>query len=132
MSKRLDKRAKEFILTKMEELGEIDIKDVINLMEPHFAFDSYAARQRELRRSASGLIAQFRDEHGIRTCFNYKDNEGQSKYVNIDKTKNVEALKGVDRQIAQKFYGLRNARRKLTRRMLELAGQTSFKFETND
>jgi hypothetical protein len=125
----LDKRAKEAVMNQMAELDEITTEAVMDLVRPHYIFDPFLSKEREIRVKANRLMAQFRDERGIRSCFNYKDAEGQSKYVNIDKTKNDEALKRVEAQIRAKFNGLNKAKRKITRRRLELAGQLGFDFD---
>lgn len=122
MSKALDKKAKVAILDQMESLGEVTTENGIELIRPHYIFDSLAARERELRRKAHHIMAQFRDDQGIRSCYNFMDN-GQSKYVNVDKTDNVVALNGVDAQLRNKYIGLREARKKINARLLELAGQ---------
>ena len=122
MSKALDKRAREVILAKMEDLGEMTTEAVMELVRPHYIFDSLAAKERELRRKAHRLMAQFRDDKGVRTCYSCMDN-GQSKYVNVDKTSNVAALNSVNIQLRNKYIGLRRARKKVNRRLLELAGQ---------
>jgi hypothetical protein len=123
VSKALDKRAVEVILGLMEEMDEITTEAVMDVVRPHYMFDPRAAREREIRRKANRLMAKFRDDQGVRTCFSYTDNTGQSKYVNIEKTKDIEAVIAVNEQINNKFYGLSNAKRKVNARLLELAGQ---------
>lgn len=118
----LEKRAKEVIMSRMEGLKEITTEAVMALVRPHFQFDASKAREQALRRKAHSLMAQFKDETGVRTCFNYSDN-GESKYVNIDETKSLKALNGVDIQISKKYYGLNEAKKKINRRRIELSGQ---------
>lgn len=131
MSKVLDKRAKQVILDQIECLGEVTTETVMELVRPHYIFNSLVAREREIRRKANRIMAQFRDGQGTRTCFSYTDNSGQSKYVNIDKTFDIGALNGVSRQINNKLYGLTKASKKVNARLLELAGQTKL-FEEGD
>lgn len=119
----LSKRAKEFILTQMEELGEATIEDVMDLVRPHYIFDSLAARERAIHRRAHGILAQFRDEEGVRTCFNYKDGEGRSKYIDVDTTYDSIALEGVNTQLTQKLVGLIKAKYKVRARELKLSRQ---------
>jgi hypothetical protein len=120
--KNLDKRAKEVILAQMEELGEVTKEAVVELIRPHYIFDACVAREREIGKKANSLMAQFRDEHGARICYNYND-DGQSKYINVDTTKNLRALNGVEKQLNNKFYGLNQAKKKVEHRQLELSGQ---------
>lgn len=119
----LDKKAKEAIMGQMAELKEITRDEVEALIEPHYLFDPRVAKRREICRKANQLMAQFRDEHGIRTCYNYKDSKGQSVYVNVDETKNLSALNRVKKQLRTKSIGLNKSKRKVARRQLELTGQ---------
>lgn len=121
---KLDKRAKEVIMNQIEELGVISTEDVMNLVRPHFNFDAYSARERDIKRKANSLIAQFKDDKGVRTCYNFLDLEGNSKYVNIDSTNDIKALESVNHQISMKYYGLRNAKRKLSQRIAELSNES--------
>ena len=123
MSKALDKRAVDVILALMEDLGEITTEAVMDLIRPHYMFDVHAAKEREIRRKTHRIMAKFKDDKGVRTCFNYTDALGQSKYVNIDKTFDINALYGVDQQLSQKVSGLRKSGMKSSRRILELSGQ---------
>ena len=123
MSKALDKRARDMILKLMEELGELTTEAVMDLIRPHYMFDPFESREREIRRKAHRVMSQFRDDKGDRTCYNCTDN-GQSKYINVDTTSNVDALKSVNTQLRNKYLGLRKGRKKVTSRLLELAGQT--------
>jgi len=123
MSKALDKRAKAVIMMLMEDLGELTTEAVMDLIRPHYMFDPRVAREREIRRKAHRIMAQFKDEKGTRTCYNFTDTTGLSKYINVDKTSDVDALKSVDAQLRNKYLGLRQGRKKVTARLLELAGQ---------
>ena len=132
MSRALDKRAVEAILRLMEELDEVTTEAVMDVIRPHYVFDPHVAKEREIRRKANRLMARFRDDKGIRTCFSYKDVTGQSKYVNVDKTNDIEAVKAVNEQINDKYFGLGKAKKKLNARLLELAGQTKLFEEGED
>lgn len=121
---RLDKRAKLAIMDKMSECGgEMSTEEVMDLVRPYYIFDPHLAKEREIRRKANQIMAQFRDENGIRKCFNYKDVNGGSVYVNVDETKSATALKCVKAQLNSKYNGLNKSKQKITRRQLELIGQ---------
>jgi len=65
----LGKRAKEVIMTQITEQmekqdGIISEKEVMDLIEPHYFFNSDKAREQEIRRKANSLIAQFKKEKG--------------------------------------------------------------------
>lgn len=119
----LDKRAKEVILQQMHDLGEITTEAVMDLVRPHFMFNALAAKEQAVRRKSHRLMAQFRDENGTRTCYSYEDDTGESKYINIDNTDDLDALTGVNIQISSKLYGLFQAKKKIIRRAAELGGQ---------
>jgi hypothetical protein len=116
----LDKKAKAIVMEQMADLKEITREEVEALIEPHYCFNPVAAKEREIRRRANQLMTQFRDEHGIRTCYNYKNINGQSMYVNVDETKDPIALNRVKLQLDTKFNGLSKAQKKVKRRQSEL------------
>mgnify|MGYP000930057838 FL=1 len=106
----LEKKAREAILQQMDELGEITTDAVMELIRPHYIFDIKKLRNQALRRTANSLMGRYKDDKGIRTCLNYKD-AGVSKYVNVDKTKNLKALENIEAQLNKKYKGL-NASKK--------------------
>ncbi|MEY8001176.1 hypothetical protein AB8U03_13425 [Clostridium sp. Mt-5] len=122
----LEKKAREAILQQMDELGEITTDDVMELIRPHYIFDIRKLRNQALRRTANNLMRKYKDDKGIRTCFNYKD-EGVSKYVNVDKTRNLKALENVESQLNKKYKGLNASKKKVTLRKQVLSGQLSIK-----
>lgn len=119
----LDKKAREVIIMQMKMLEEVSTESVMNLIRPHYRFDPKVTMEQALRRKAHSLMASIRDENGARSCYNCTDNLGESKYVNVDKTHDADALKGVEMQLKQKARGLAIARAKANRRHFELTGQ---------
>ena len=124
MSKDLDKKAREVILGIMVDRGVITVEEVMDLVRVHFMFDPVASKEREIRRRANRLMAQLKDKTGVRTCLNYTDTKGQSKYINVDTTEDIEALVAVTEQIYRNYNGLKKTAKKLNSRLLELGGQT--------
>ncbi|MFA6941440.1 MAG: hypothetical protein WCQ54_10780 [Clostridiaceae bacterium] len=122
----LEKRAKEVILQQMEELGEITKENVMELIRPHFSPDLQILREQALGRAANNLMRSYKDDKGIRTCFNCKDNSGNSKYVNVDKTKDLGALNYIEKQLNKKYLGLNQSKKKVSRRKQQLSGQLMF------
>ena len=118
----LEKRAKEFIIQQMEDKGEMERDEVIELIRPHFNFDPTNAREQALNRKAQQLMSQLKDEKGARTCFNYKK-DGISSYVNVDATTDLHALNEVEKQLSAKYIGLNASRAKVQQRKQELSGQ---------
>lgn len=127
MSKVLEKKAREKILEQMDELGgEITIEQIIELIRPHYIFDIRRLREQALRRTANSIMATYKDDKGVRTCFNCKDDEGNSKYFNIETTTDTKALDNIEIQLNKKYKGLNISKKKVQKRKQELLGQMSF------
>lgn len=120
----LEKKAREAILQQMDQLGEITTDAVMELIRPYYIFDIRKLRNQALRRTANNLMRKYKDDKGVRTCFNYKDN-GVSKYVNVDKTKNLKALEDIESQLNKKYKGLNASKKKVALRKQVLSGQLS-------
>lgn len=88
----LERKAKETILRQIKDLGEITIENAIELVTPHFSFDADKSRKSAIRRKAISLIAQSRDEKGVRKCFVIKDTEEISKAINVEKSNSLTEL----------------------------------------
>lgn len=120
----LERRARNVIVQLIMESGEMDTEEIMDLIRPHYLFDPHRAKEQAIRRKASQLAAQVRDDRGIRTVFNCKE-DGISKYVNIDASKNVEDLKSVEKQLNTKLIGLKASSTKASKRVMEVEGQLS-------
>lgn len=120
----LETKAQEMILHKLSESGEMETEEIMDLIRPHFLFDPLRAKERQIRRKANQLAARIRDEKGIRSVFNCNV-DGVSKYVNIDESQDVRALRGVETQLAEKLNGLEISRAKASKRREETEEQIS-------
>lgn len=120
------KEAKEVILQQMEDLGEMTIENVMELVEPHFIFDSMQAKKSAIRRKSINLIAQLKDEKGVRKCFVIKDEEGTPKAINIDKNNDVKELEVVESSLTKSMDGYWSSIKKIKRRKQIIAGQITF------
>lgn len=123
-NRKLEPKAREMIVQKIRESGEMETEEIMGLIEGHFLFDPEAARKREIRRLAHQLAARIKDEYGVRTVFNCKV-DGVSKYVNIDESRDIKALRSVDGQLSEKLNGLKLSKAKAMRRCMEVEGQMS-------
>ena len=121
----LDKKAKEIIVRQIEELGEITIENAIELVAPHFSFDSDKSRKSAIRRKTISLIAQLRDEKGVRKCFVIKDTKGISKAINIEKSNSLTELGLVESAFTKVMSGYHSSVVKIKNRKSILEGQTS-------
>ncbi|MDU7723530.1 MAG: hypothetical protein E7J97_22845 [Citrobacter sp.] len=120
----LEPKAREMIVQKMRESGEMETEEIMDLIRPHYIFDPQTAKEQMVRRKANQLMSQIKDENGARTVFNCKV-DGVSKYVNIDESRDVASLRSVDRQLSEKLDGLKISSAKASRRRAELEGQLS-------
>ena len=71
-------------------------------------------------------MATYKDKKGIRTCFSCKDDEGKSKYFNIETTTDKKALSNIETQLNKKYKGLNISMKKVKKRREKLSGQISF------
>lgn len=121
----LERKAKETILRQIEDLGEITIENAIELVAPHFSFDVDKSRKSAIRRKTISLIAQLRDEKGVRKCFVIKDTEGISKAINIEKNNSLTELGLVESAFTKVMKGYYSSIAKVKNRKSILEGQTS-------
>lgn len=128
MGRTLEKQAREFIIRQIKENGEMTAEDIVELIRPHYIFDPQATLEQALRRKAQNLMAQIRDENGVRNVFNCKV-DGVSKYVNVDTCNNLISVKSVEVQLGEKLNGLTASKAKASRRAMELEGQYSLDLE---
>lgn len=127
-TKTLETKARDMIVQKIRDSGEMETEEITALVRPHILFDPHAAKEQLIRRKANQLASQIRDERGIRTVFNCKI-DGVSKYVNIDESRDVKALRSVEGQLAEKLNGLEISSAKASRRRMEVEGQISLDLE---
>lgn len=121
----LEKKAKEVIVRQLEELGEITIEKAIELITPHFSFDSDKSKKSQIRRKAVSIVSQLRDENRIRKCFVVKTTEGISKAINIEKSNNLAELEIVESSFNKIMSGYFNSVAKIKNRKNIIQGQTS-------
>lgn len=122
MGRVLEKRAHEFIIQQIREHGEMTSEEIMELIRPHYIFDVPKLMEQALRRKANQLVAQVRDEQGVRTVFNCIV-DGVSKYVNVDTCNNLTSIKSVEAQLDEKLKGLTISKAKASRRRMEIEGQ---------
>lgn len=129
--RRLEPKAREMIKHKLFDAGEIRTEEVVDLIRPHYQFDPVAAKERELKRMAHQMMSSVRDEKGDRSTFACNV-AGVSKYVNVDKSNDLDNLRGVDEQLRVKLEGLKKSSRKASNRRMEVEGQMSLDLTGSD
>lgn len=127
-SRKLEPKAREMIKHKLYEMGEIETEEAMEMIRPHFLFNPIIAKEKELRTVAQKMLSGIRDEKGVRTVFACNV-DGVSKYVNIDESRDIASLRGVDRQLAKKLEGLEASSAKASKRRMEVEGQMSLDLE---
>ena len=116
----LEKQAKEKILEQMEYLDEINSDTVADLIMPHMQIDVRELIRQKAKKKANELIATKKGQDGIRSWFACKD-----KYVNIEKTKNIEDLNTIEERFVKKYNSLNQSKKKIERQKELLNGQLS-------
>lgn len=114
----LEKKAKEKILEQMEYLDEINSDTVADLIIPHMQVDVRELIRQKAKKKANELIATKKGQDGIRSWFACKD-----KYVNIEKTKNIEDLNIIEESFVKKYTSLNQSKKKIERQKDLLMGQ---------
>lgn len=127
-TRKLEPKAREVIIQTMMERGEMETEEVMDLVRPHYLFDKEAAKEQGIRKLTHQMMAQIRDDKGIRTVFNCNMG-GVSKYINIDESRDIKALRSVDGQLTEKLNGLKLSEEKASRRCMEVEGQMSMDLE---
>ena len=123
----LMKKAREKIISQMEELGEISIEEAMKIIEPHFIFDSDQAKKSAIRRTATNIIARIKDDKGIRKNFIVKDKNQNSRTIDVSKSKNVKDLKKIKEHLKKTRDTTDMAIWKINNREKVLSGQLSIK-----
>ena len=116
----LEKQAKEKILEQMEYLDEINSDTVADLIMPHMQIDVRELIRQKAKKKANELIATKKGQDGIRSWIGCKD-----KYVNIEKTKNIEDLNTIEESFVKKYNSLNQSKKKIERQKELLNGQLS-------
>ena len=122
---RLDPKARKRILEQIGMLDTFTKDTVIALIVPHYAYDYKTLYYQDLGRLANSLIRKYKDENNIRTFFTYGDTEGNTSYVNVDKTENRQVLEQVYKKLNKQKIGISKSINKIERRHKQVTGQIS-------
>jgi len=128
-SPKLTKRAREVITEAMREQGELTTEDAAELVRPHIMFDPQDLMRAETLRVVQRIMRGIKGKAGKRVCFNLKDDQKESQYVNIDTTNSIENLNGIENQLTWQFYGLHKSIMRIDKRRRVLMGMDT---ETGD
>lgn len=128
-TRKLEPKASEMIYQKMYDSGEMEREELIDLITPHFIFDVSSAKRRDILQLANRMMARVKDDKGVRTVFACNV-DGLHKYVDIDKSQDLTALRSVEGQLTEKLNGLETSSAKAKRRRVKVEGQLSLNLGT--
>lgn len=94
----LEKKAREAILEEIRDRPRISKKEVFDLVKLHYSPDIGRLINKDIRRLATNLTAQVRDDDGRRQIFSVRE-KGDDRYVNVDLTENKLDLQIVKEQL---------------------------------
>lgn len=116
----LEKKAREAILEEIRDRPRISKQEVFDLVKLHYSADMERLINRDIRRLATNLTAQIRDDDGRRQIFSVRE-KGNNRYVNVDLTNDKIDLQMVQEQLVAQRDSRDWAIDKVTKRLDEVA-----------
>ena len=116
----LEKKAREAILEEIRDRPRISKQEVFDLVKLHYSADMERLIKKDIRRLATNLTAQVRDDDGRRQIFSVRE-KGDDRYVNIDLTENKLDLQMVHEQLVAQRDSRDWSIDKVTKRLDEVA-----------
>lgn len=131
MAKRIITREiKDRIYDEIQRLDsdEVTVDFVVGLLRQILIYDPKMVEEQWYRDKARRLLAQRRDESGVRVMFATQEPE-RGVFINIETCKDLSKVRAVKAQLEDKYAGIAASIAKAKRRVEELEGQTSL-FQT--
>ena len=94
----LERKARDAILEEIRDRPRISKQEVFDLVKLHYSPDIGRLINKDIRRLATNLTAQVRDDDGRRQIFSVRE-KGDDRYVNVDLTENKLDLQIVKEQL---------------------------------
>lgn len=116
----LERKAREAILEEIRDRPRISKQEVFDLVKLHYSPDIGRLINKDIRRLATSLTAQIRDDDGRRRIFSVRE-KGDDRYVNIDLTKDKLDLQMVQEQLVAQRDSRDWSIDKVTKRLDEVA-----------
>ena len=116
----LERKAREAILEEIRDRPRISKQEVFDLVKLHYSPDMERLINKDIRRLATNLTAQVRDDDGRRQIFSVRE-KGDDRYVNIDLTENKLDLQMVQEQLVAQRDSRDWSIDKVTKRLDEVA-----------
>lgn len=122
----ITKEIKEQVYDEIQRLesDEISVDFVAGLLRKLLVYDPKLVEDQWYRDKARRLLAQRRDDCGIRVMFATQEPD-RGVYINIEACKNLNKVRAVKNQLADKYAGIGASLAKASRRVMELEGQLS-------
>lgn len=131
MAKRIITREiKDRVYDEIQRLDsdEVTVDFVVGLLRQILIYDPKMVEEQWYRDKARRLLAQRRDESGVRVMFATQEPE-RGVFINIETCKDLSKVRAVKAQLEDKYAGIAASIAKAKRRVEELEGQTSL-FQT--
>lgn len=116
----LERKAREAILEEIRDRPRISKQEVFDLVKLHYSPDIGRLINKDIRRLATNLTAQVRDEDGRRAIFSVRE-AGNDRYVNVDLTNDKLDLQMVHEQLVAQRDSRDWSIDKVTKRLDEVA-----------
>ena len=116
----LERKAREAILEEIRDRPRISKQEVFDLVKLHYSPDIGRLINKDIRRLATNLTAQVRDDDGRRQIFSVRE-KGDDRYVNIDLTENKLDLQIVKEQLVAQRDSRDQSIEKVKARLNEVA-----------
>lgn len=116
----LERKAREAILEEIRDRPRISKQEVFDLVKLHYSPDIGRLINKDIRRLATNLTAQVRDDDGRRQIFSVRE-KGDDRYVNVDLTENKLDLQIVKEQLVAQRDSRDQSIEKVKARLNEVA-----------
>ena len=116
----LERKAREAILEEIRDRPRIPVSEVCDLVRMHYTADIERLIARDVRRIATNLAAQVRDEDGRRAVFSVQE-AGNDRYVNVDVSQDVFELQAVQENLVKQRDSRDWSIEKVTKRLEAVA-----------
>jgi hypothetical protein len=121
---RTNSKVKEKIGALIKDGKPRNDDEVNEIFFPYYEPDPEASKYRDFICWRNGILASFKDEEGVRSCLNFKKvtkkkgkvTKRESKWVDIDTTKDLSALKEIEKSLIRKIDGITNTQKKVNKR----------------
>ena len=119
----INKEVRERIRDEIRERGLITVEEVSSMIEPLYAFDPEASREREIRACSRRILASIRNGAKEREVLAVKKHPGV--FANLDTCRDLPTIRSIEEQLNIKYAGLWKTLNRARRRKAELEGQMS-------